>query len=175
MIRGETQRRQAESPSKLPELGLENLDAKSPGIIASQSTHKQLAGFSQAAQIHVRDNHIKGRSRRTEHRRFNEMFMLHCSTSPFYPLFASLDVDAHMQSGRNGLAPWDDTIRIGIETRKKLRALKAKFAAMASKDERKSWFLRSVRARRSNSPDETPLYAFWEPRLGWAHLRDESF
>jgi arginine/lysine/ornithine decarboxylase len=56
------------------------------------------------------------------------------------PLFASLDVDAHMQSGRNGLAPWDDTIRIGIEIRKKLRALKAKFAAMASKDERKSWF-----------------------------------
>ena len=120
-------------------MGLENLDAKSPGIIASQSTHKQLAGFSQASQIHVRDNHIKGQPRRTEHRRFNEMFMLHCSTSPFYPLFASLDVDAHMHSGRNGLALWDDAIRIGIETRKKLRALKANFAK-TSTDERQSWF-----------------------------------
>ena len=31
------------------------LTDKDPGIIATQSTHKQLAGFSQASQIHVRD------------------------------------------------------------------------------------------------------------------------
>ena len=67
------------------------------------------------------------------------MFMLHCSTSPFYPLFACLDVDAHMHKGRNGLALWDDAIRIGIETRKKLRALKTQFTA-ESTDERKAWF-----------------------------------
>lgn len=120
-------------------MGIENLDATSPGIVACQSTHKQLAGFSQASQIHMRDQHIKGQSRRTEHRRFNEMYMLHCSTSPFYPLFACLDVDAHMHKGRNGQVLWDDTIRIGIETRKKLRALKARFAA-AAKDERTAWF-----------------------------------
>ena len=120
-------------------MGLENLDATSPGIIACQSTHKQLAGFSQASQIHVRDTHIKGQSRRTEHRRFNEMFMLHCSTSPFYPLFASLDVDARMHQGRNGLALWDDAIRIGIETRKKLRALKTEYTT-ASEDVRTAWF-----------------------------------
>ncbi len=120
-------------------MGLENLDATSPGIVATQSTHKQLAGFSQASQIHVRDEHIKGQARRTGHRRFNEMFMLHCSTSPFYPLFASLDVDAHMHKGRNGLALWDETIRVGIETRKKLRALKSQFAAEA-KGERRDWF-----------------------------------
>ena len=120
-------------------MGLENLDAGSPGIIATQSTHKQLAGFSQASQIHVRDRHIKGQPRCTEHRRFNEMFMLYCSTSPFYPLFASLDVDAHMHKGHNGLALWDDAVRIGIETRKKLRALKAKYTRV-SKDERKAWF-----------------------------------
>jgi ornithine decarboxylase len=120
-------------------MGLQGLDADSPGIIASQSTHKQLAGFSQASQIHVRDQHIKGQRRRTEHRRFNEMFMLHCSTSPFYPLFASLDVDAHMHRGRNGLALWDDAVRLGIETRKKLRALAATFAS-PSRDERTAWF-----------------------------------
>ena len=120
-------------------MGIENLDANSPGIIACQSTHKQLAGFSQASQIHVRDQHIEGQSRRTEHRRFNEMFMLHCSTSPFYPLFACLDVDAQMHKGRNGQVLWDDTVRIGIETRKKLRALKSKLTAEA-KDERTAWF-----------------------------------
>lgn len=120
-------------------MGLQDLGPDSPGIIASQSTYKQLAGFSQASQIHVRDQHIKGQKRRTEHRRFNEMFMLHCSTSPFYPLFASLDVDAHMHRGRNGLALWDDAVRLGIETRKKLRTLAATFAS-ASQDERTAWF-----------------------------------
>ncbi|PKH39692.1 amino acid decarboxylase [Pseudomonas sp. 43NM1] len=120
-------------------MGLENLDADSPGIVATQSTHKQLAGFSQASQIHVRDEHIKGQARRTGHRRFNEMFMLHCSTSPFYPLFASLDVDAQMHKGRNGLVLWDDAIRIGIETRKKLRTLKHQFAETA-KGDASDWF-----------------------------------
>ena len=45
-------------------MGLTPLDAEAPGIIATQSTHKQLASFSQASQIHVRDNHIKGQERR---------------------------------------------------------------------------------------------------------------
>jgi ornithine decarboxylase len=120
-------------------MGLQELDASSPGIIATQSTHKQLAGFSQASQIHVRDEHLRGQSRRTGHRRFNEMFMLHCSTSPFYPLFASLDVDARMHKGRNGMVLWDDAIRIGIETRKKIRALGANFKEISS-DIRTNWF-----------------------------------
>ena len=120
-------------------MGVKGLNADSPGIIATQSTHKQLAGFSQASQIHVLDKHIKGQPRRTEHRRFNEMYMLHCSTSPFYPLFACLDVDAHMHKGRQGRVLWDDSIRIGIEIRKKLRALKAGYIA-DSNDERTAWF-----------------------------------
>src|SRR5215471_13527427 len=77
-------------------MGLNRLGPDQPGIIATQSTHKQLAGFSQASQIHIKDRHIKGQHRRVEHRRFNEFFMLHASTSPFYPLFASLDVGAQM-------------------------------------------------------------------------------
>ncbi|CAO3358780.1 Ornithine decarboxylase (EC 4.1.1.17) [Azospirillum melinis] len=77
-------------------MGLDGLHDGHPGIIATQSTHKQLASFSQASQIHVKDSHIKGQRRRVEHRRFNETFLLHASTSPFYPLFASLDVGAQM-------------------------------------------------------------------------------
>lgn len=101
-----------------------------PGIIATQSTHKQLAGFSQASQIHVKDSHVQGRAR-VEQRRFNELYMLHYSTSPFYPLFASLDVGAQMMKGRAGEVLWDDTIRLGIEIRKALRALAKDFAARA--------------------------------------------
>ena len=80
-------------------MGLRDLNEASPGIIATQSAHKQLASFSQASQIHMRDRHIKGQRRRVEHRRFNEGFMQFASTSPFYPLFASLDVGAQMMKG----------------------------------------------------------------------------
>jgi ornithine decarboxylase len=118
-------------------MGLE-LKPGDPGVIATQSTHKQLAGFSQASQIHIRDSHVQGRGR-VEPRRFNELYMLHYSTSPFYPLFASLDVGAHMMKGRAGEVLWDDTIRLGIEIRKTLRAM-AKDFARGAKTPEDAWF-----------------------------------
>ncbi len=120
-------------------MGLNHLGADAPGIIATQSTHKQLASFSQASQIHVKDRHIRGQRRRIEHRRFNEFFMLHASTSPFYPLFASLDVGAQMMKGRSGEVLWDDTIRLGIELRKKVRAIRREFEDK-EQDPARRWF-----------------------------------
>jgi arginine/lysine/ornithine decarboxylase len=120
-------------------MGLANLGPDSPGIIATQSTHKQLASFSQASQIHIKDRHITGQRRRVEHRRFNESFMQHASTSPFYPLFASLDVGAQMMKGRSGEVLWDDTIRLGIELRKKIRTVAREFQDKESRAERR-WF-----------------------------------
>lgn len=120
-------------------MGLEQLGADHPGIVATQSTHKQLASFSQASQIHVKDNHLRGQRRRVEHRRFNEMFLLHATTSPFYPLFASLDVGAQMMKGRSGEVLWDDTIRLGIELRKKIRAIHREFEEREA-DPGKRWF-----------------------------------
>ncbi len=120
-------------------MGLGDLGPDKPGIIATQSTHKQLASFSQASQIHVKDRHIAGQRRRMEHRRFNEFFMMHASTSPFYPLFASLDVGAQMMKGRSGEVLWDDTIRLGIELRKKLRAIRREFEAK-ERDPARRWF-----------------------------------
>jgi ornithine decarboxylase len=119
-------------------MGLQGLNEDAPGIIATQSTHKQLAGFSQASQIHVRDKHLKGQRRRVEHKRFNESFLVHASTSPFYPLFASLDVGAHMMKGRSGEVLWDDTIRLGIELRKKMRAIRREFEE--DPDPARRWF-----------------------------------
>jgi ornithine decarboxylase/arginine decarboxylase len=120
-------------------MGLADLDAEAPGIIATQSTHKQLASFSQASQIHMKDRHIRGQKRRVEHRRFNESFMQHASTSPFYPLFASLDVGAQMMKGRSGVALWDDTVRLGIELRKKIRAVRREFEEKEARAENR-WF-----------------------------------
>lgn len=97
------------------------LTDKDPGIIATQSTHKQLAGFSQASQIHVRDAHIRDQAFRVNHKRFNEMFMVQVSTSPFYPLFSSLDVNAQMHGDKAGRVMWDDVMKLGIEGRKAIR------------------------------------------------------
>jgi ornithine decarboxylase len=143
-------------------MGLTQLDANSPGIIATQSTHKQLASFSQASQIHVRDRHIKGQRRRVEHRRFNEFFMLHASTSPFYPLFASLDVGAQMMKGRSGEVLWDDTIRLGIELRKKVRAIRREFEDK-EKDPARRWFFEAfVPDRVSLSDGQGTREVAWE-------------
>ena len=133
-------------------MGLANLGPEAPGIIATQSTHKQLASFSQASQIHVKDSHIRGQARRVEHRRFNEFFMLHASTSPFYPLFASLDVGAQMMKGRSGEVLWDDTIRLGIELRKKLRAVRREFEEKEA-DPARRWFFDPFAPERVAIPD----------------------
>ena len=133
-------------------MGLKNLGAASPGVVATQSAHKQLASFSQASQIHMRDRHIKGQRRRVEHRRFNEGFMQHASTSPFYPIFASLDVGAQMMKGRSGEVLWDDTIRLGIEVRKKLRAVRREFEEK-EKDPARRWFFDPFVPDRVSIPD----------------------
>jgi ornithine decarboxylase len=133
-------------------MGLKNLGEDSPGVVATQSTHKQLASFSQASQIHIRDRHIKGQRRRVEHRRFNEGFMQHASTSPFYPLFASLDVGAQMMKGRSGEVLWDDTIRLGVELRKKLRAVRREFEEKEKEPSRR-WFFDPFVPDRVSIPD----------------------
>jgi len=165
-------------------MGLDRLGPEAPGIITTQSTHKQLAGFSQASQIHVRDRHLKGQARRLEHRRFNETFMLHASTSPFYPLFASLDVGAQMMRGRSGEVLWDDTVRLGIELRKKIRAIRREFEQKEA-DPARHWFFEPfvpdhVDGPHGNTPWEdlpTDLLAgdprYWElaPGAAWHGFR----
>ena len=96
------------------------LNENDPGILVTQSVHKQQAGFSQTSQIHKKDSHIKGQSRYVNHKRLNNAFMMHASTSPFYPLFAALDVNAKMHEGKSGKRLWMDCVKTGIETRKLL-------------------------------------------------------
>ncbi|AOV95878.1 ornithine decarboxylase SpeF [Edwardsiella hoshinae] len=96
------------------------LNENDPGILVTQSVHKQQAGFSQTSQIHKKDRHIKGQARYVNHKRLNNAFMMHASTSPFYPLFAALDVNARMHAGDSGKRMWMACVRLGIETRKRL-------------------------------------------------------
>lgn len=97
-----------------------DLGPEDPGIFVTHSVHKQQAGFSQTSQIHKKDRHIKGQDRYCPHKRLNNAFMMHASTSPFYALFAALDVNAKMHAGDAGRRLWADCVRIGIEARKLL-------------------------------------------------------
>lgn len=96
------------------------LGPEDPGIFVTQSVHKQQAGFSQTSQIHKKDSHIKGQDRYIPHKVLNNAFMMHASTSPFYPLFASLDVNAKMQEGEAGRRPWADCVKTVVDARKLL-------------------------------------------------------
>jgi ornithine decarboxylase len=118
---------------------LTDLTPEMPGLFSTQSVHKQGAGFSQASQIHKRDDHLRGQKRHVDHKRFNESFLQHVSTSPFYPLFASLDVNAKVHEGKAGEMLWDRCIELGIETRKKLREFGQHFAR-GSRDPQEQWF-----------------------------------
>ena len=94
------------------------LTEEDPGIFVTQSVHKQQAGFSQSSYIHKKDNHIKGQKRYVDHKRLNNSFRMNTSTSPFYPIFAVLDVNARMQDGEAGKRLWADCVKMGIDTRK---------------------------------------------------------
>ncbi|MCT9845843.1 ornithine decarboxylase [Leclercia adecarboxylata ATCC 23216 = NBRC 102595] len=98
------------------------LNENDPGIFVTQSVHKQQAGFSQTSQIHKKDDHIRGQARFCPHKRLNNAFMLHASTSPFYPLFAALDVNAKIHEGESGRRLWAECVELGIEARKAIIA-----------------------------------------------------
>ncbi|WP_058911959.1 ornithine decarboxylase [Entomohabitans teleogrylli] len=98
------------------------LNENDPGIFVTQSVHKQQAGFSQTSQIHKKDNHIRGQARFCPYKRLNNAFMLHASTSPFYPLFAALDVNAKIHEGESGRRLWAECVELGIEARKAIFA-----------------------------------------------------
>jgi ornithine decarboxylase len=95
-----------------------DLGPDDPGIIVTHSVHKQQAGLSQASQIHKKDAHINGQPRYVDHDRLNNAFMLHVSTSPFYPLFASLDVNAQMHADGGGERLWARAVEVGVQARK---------------------------------------------------------
>jgi ornithine decarboxylase len=148
------------SPMRLTGLGPD-----APGMFSTQSVHKQGAGFSQASQIHKRDEHIRGQRRYIQHERFNESYMARMSTSPFYPLWASLDVNAKVHEGKGGEMLWDRCIELGIEFRKKVREFYHTYASTGGSDEERWFFdpfVPDVVTIRSSEFTETVTNVAWE-------------
>ena len=85
-----------------------------PGIIVTQSVHKQQSGFGQASQIHKKDAHIKGQARYVGHEQFNHAYLKHVTTSYNYPLYASLVANTAINQGARGQKIWQDAIRAAL-------------------------------------------------------------
>ncbi|MGD9945410.1 MAG: Orn/Lys/Arg decarboxylase N-terminal domain-containing protein [Burkholderiaceae bacterium] len=92
-------------------------------IFSTQSTHKMLAGLSQASQILVQDSQM----RKLDRHRFNEAFLMHTSTSPQYAIIASCDVAAAMMEPPGGTALVEESIFESLEFRRAMRKVDAEF------------------------------------------------
>src|SRR6201996_7428215 len=90
-----------------------------PVLFATQSTHKMLAAFSMASMIHVK---LSPRAP-LEFDQFNESFMMHGTTSPFYPMIASLDVATSMMDEPAGPTLMYETIQDAISFRKAMSSI----------------------------------------------------
>lgn len=86
-------------------------------VFATQSTHKLLAGISQASQILVQDS----TNRQLNKDLFNEAYLMHTSTSPQYAIIASCDVAAAMMEAPGGTALVEESISEAMEFRRAMR------------------------------------------------------
>ena len=136
-------------------MGLRDLGEASPGIVATQSTHKQLASFTKPSRSTCATA-TSGASAVASSTAASTKAS--CSTPRprrFYPLFASLDVGAQMMKGRSGEVLWDDTFRLGIELRKKLRPIRREFEEK-ERDPARRWFFDPFVPQRIEIPDAAP-------------------
>ncbi|MDD5056443.1 MAG: arginine/lysine/ornithine decarboxylase [Sideroxydans sp.] len=99
--------------------------AKESMIFSTQSTHKLLAGLSQASQILVRDSE----TRKLDRDCFNEAYLMHTSTSPQYAIIASCDVAAAMMEPPGGTALVEESIAEALNFRRAMRKVEAEFGA----------------------------------------------
>ncbi len=95
------------------------LSEDAPGILVTQSVHKQLAGFTQTSQLHIRDAHLAEEKRRLLPDVLEATFSAHVSTSPSAPLFAGLEMNAAIH-GEAGEALWEEAAEKGHFLKKEM-------------------------------------------------------
>lgn len=93
-------------------------------VFSTQSTHKLLAGLSQASQILVQDSETRLLDRHC----FNEAYLMHTSTSPQYAIIASCDVAAAMMEPPGGTALVEESISEALEFRRAMRKVDEEWA-----------------------------------------------
>ena len=98
-------------------IGKDRPRSKDALIFATHSTHKLLAGISQASQIIVQDSE----TRKLDRHIFNEAYLMHTSTSPQYAIIASCDVSAAMMEPPGGTALVEESIIEALDFRRAMR------------------------------------------------------
>ena len=132
-----------------------------PAIFCVQSTHKMLAAFSMGSMIHVK---LSDRAP-LDFDQFNEAFMMHGTTSPFYPLIASLDVAAAMMDEPAGPTLMDETIGDAISFRQAMSSIAHRLRVESENGE--AWFFGIYQPERVTDPisRETILFEDAEDEL----------
>lgn len=90
-----------------------------PGILVTQSVHKQLAGFSMTSQLHKKDSHLRGMARYLEDDVLQTAYLMHISTSPYYPLLAGLEMNAYLHQ-KKGRELWQKAAITATELKKSI-------------------------------------------------------
>jgi arginine decarboxylase len=104
-------------------IGRDRPRCKETIVFSTQSTHKLLAGLSQASQILVQESE----KRQLNHKTFNEAYLMHTSTSPQYAIIASCDVAASMMEPPGGTALVEESIMEALDFRRAMRKVDAEF------------------------------------------------
>ena len=133
-------------------IGRDTLRSEGPMVYACQSTHKLLAGLSQASQILVQESS----TRHLDRDQFNEAYLMHVSTSPQYAIIASCDVAAAMMEPPGGTSLVEESIVEAMDFRRAMRKVDEEFGdswwfkvwgpdemAEEGMGEREDWILRA--------------------------------
>ncbi|WP_412481191.1 Orn/Lys/Arg decarboxylase N-terminal domain-containing protein [Azonexus sp. IMCC34839] len=106
-------------------IGADRPRCKESMVFATQSTHKLLAGLSQASQILVQD----AENQKLDRDIFNEAYLMHTSTSPQYSIIASCDVAAAMMEEPGGTALVEESIAEALDFRRAMRKVDEEWGA----------------------------------------------
>lgn len=106
-------------------IGEDRPRCKESMVFSTQSTHKLLAGLSQASQILVED----AINNKLDRDVFNEAYLMHTSTSPQYSIVASCDVAAAMMEAPGGKVLVEESIMEALDFRRAMRKVDEEWGA----------------------------------------------
>jgi arginine decarboxylase len=125
-------------------------------VYATQSTHKTLTALRQGSMIHIRDEDFDQKVSTA----FEEAYMTHTSTSPNYPILASLDM-GRCQVELEGYALVQDSVELAMTLRERIHSdplLQTYFRVLGPRD---------------MIPEEyrpSGLNYYFDPEAGWTRL-----
>lgn len=134
-------------------MGYEGKPEDTPTLFAVHSTHKMLPALSMASMIHVKP----GARAPLSFHDFNDAFMMHGTTSPYYPIIASIDVAVSMMEGASGESLLQEAIEDAVAFRKAVVILKHKFE---QKGGDAGWFFDVLQPREVTDPASKLSYRF---------------